>query len=260
MSLVLEKLTATGNDFLIVDNREDRQLDALSHAARSVWAKKLCDRHFGIGADGLVILEKSAQADLSWDFYNADGSPAEMCGNAARCVGCWHLGQNPGVKSFSLETAVGVIKIEALERNSFAIQMPHILESRFQQEIKMGSQSLAYSYIDSGVPHVVLKMPFQVPEELDKELAQKLRNHSDFKPRGANITFYSPLTDSQIRCVTFERGVEDFTLSCGTGAIAAGYVYFKEVKRGEIQVLVPGGTLTVKYLPQGPQLIGPAIK
>lgn len=233
--------------------------DEFATGGRSRFAQKICDRHFGVGADGLVIVENSSLADVKWDFYNSDGSVAEMCGNAARCIGRWaqlHLKMD----SVALQTAAGKVMINASANELFSVQMTPIQDFRFNQSFEYKSQHLQYTFVDTGVPHAVVKLNSlsQIREELD--WIRKLRTSPDVGPRGANVTLLRALSESEIQAVTFERGVEDFTLSCGTGAVAAAFAYYKEVKRGEIQVQVPGGRLTVKFLPQGPLLIGPAIK
>lgn len=262
MGFVYEKFTGTGNDFLIVDIRGrsadfDAQTQGLS---RSQWAQKLCNRNFGLGADGLVLLDTAQQGHLKWDFYNSDGSEAEMCGNAARCVGRWARIHLPAWESLQLETKAGNIHIQKASDDEFSIQMSPIHQAQFDQRLKIQDRDVVYHFVDSGVPHVVIQRESLDLIQSEKELARRLRSHAQFHPRGSNVTFYQKISDTHIRCISFERGVEDFTLSCGTGAVAAAYVHYKQSKHGVVNVDVPGGRLQVKFLPSAPILTGPAIK
>ncbi len=263
MSFVYEKFSGTGNDFLIVDIREQAaQFDAsLQGLGRAAWARKVCDRHFGLGADGLVLIEKSDSQDFKWDFYNSDGSSAEMCGNAARCVGRWIQIHHPEKQSSKIETLAGVIQIEATDKEEFLILMSPIQNASFGQTLKLENGSeVIFSFINSGVPHVVIQQNSVAPSDANRGLAKILRKHPQFGAAGSNVTFYKKSSESEIEAISFERGVEDFTLACGTGAVAAAFDLYKQTKRGEVRVTVPGGKLRVRFLGASPQLIGPAIK
>lgn len=266
MSFIYEKYCGTGNDFLIVDIRGKKE-NFEHHAqgmSRDVWAKKLCDRHFGLGADGLVLIENSESQDFKWDFYNSDGSSAEMCGNAARCVGKWAVQHASDIlknkKSVSVETLAGPISIEVTDQGLFQVKMSPIQKAEFKQKLLFDKQDIVYSFVDSGVPHAVIELNQLSDMEAKKPLARFLRNHSQFGAKGTNVTFYSRRSESEIDAVSFERGVEDFTLACGTGAVAAAYDLYKQTKRGEIKVHLPGGELQIRFLAASPLLIGPAIK
>lgn len=262
MSFVYEKYCGTGNDFLIVDIR-NREKDFSAHIlgnSRSLWAQKLCDRHFGLGADGLVIIENATREDIKWDFYNSDGSSAEMCGNAARCIGKWGSLHHPELKPLKVETLAGPIAVDLVDEGQFQVKMSPILKSEFRQQIALDDEIVNYSYVDSGVPHIVIKIQNIQQAYEKKKLARLLRQHKHFAPRGSNVTFYAEKSESEIDSISFERGVEDFTLACGTGAVAAAYVHYKENKRGEISVHLPGGDLKIRFLGTSPLLIGPAIK
>jgi diaminopimelate epimerase len=263
MSFLYEKFCGTGNDFLIVDIRgREKEFDAsLQGLSRAQWTAKICDRHFGLGADGLVLLQSSTDLNLKWDFYNSDGSAAEMCGNAARCVGKWaekHF-QNT---IFKVETLAGPIQIEKGEDGEFVVQMNPISRAEFQQRLDLPGfkTPVEFSFINSGVPHAVIKVSDLSDRETLRRTARALRSHVHFGPAGTNVTFYRNLSESQIEALSFERGVEDFTLSCGTGAVAAAFEFYKQNKRGEVRVRVPGGDLKVRFFSSSPQLIGPAIK
>lgn len=257
------KMSGTGNDFLIADLHSPEKMKLFKEftmgLSRAEVAKKLCDRHFGLGADGLVLLEKSEQADFGWDFYNADGSTAEMCGNAARCVGLWVHKNWQWERAFKFATQAGIITAQAHSPEQVEVTTTPIQSAEFEQKIRIFDQDIDYAFINSGVPHLVIRLDNGLSQvHKYKELASSLRHHPHFQPQGTNVTFYSPHSEKSIRAISFERGVENFTLSCGTGAVAAAYAQFKLTKNGEILVKVPGGDLTIAFMGKAPRLIGPA--
>lgn len=257
----LLKVTGAGNDFLILDLRNDHgSHGANSHAAmkmdRVAFAQAVCHRTNGIGADGFLVLESgSDQADFRWDFYNADGSNAEMCGNAARCVVLVAASSSPSV---TFETRAGVIEGRVLADGQVEVLMPAVKECQFQQsEAVLGTQ-LQFDFVNSGVPHAVVGLPAGRKIEEFRTTARALRSHPRFAAAGTNVTFYQWIGDGHIAVQTFERGVEDFTLACGTGAVAAAVVAFHHQSHLKtVTVKMPGGTLQVINGPR-PLLIGPA--
>ncbi len=245
-SLDIFKMTGAGNDFLIIDS-------ALPHGpSRSEMAKSLCDRHYGIGADGLVILKKNHHGHFRWDFYNSDGSKAEMCGNAARCVIRFLSDQTKTSGLIKVHTQDGHFEGECLPNGQVAVLVTPPKHMEFAISLNVDSEIVIGDQIWAGVPHFILR------REPDKELAKKVRRHAHFESHGTNVTFLSESDDQHIQAVTFERGVEDFTLACGTGAIAAGLSQF-HLRPGisSASVQMPGGVLTIE---KGPPLkqIGPA--
>jgi len=253
----LLKVTGAGNDFLILDLRKtDGAANGHSGMERMKVAQAVCHRTNGIGADGFLVLEPSSQADFRWDFYNADGSNAEMCGNAARCVVLvTSKGDTPPV---TIETRAGIIEGRVLADGQVEVQMPEVKDSQFQQsEAVLGTQ-LQFDFVNSGVPHAVVGLPSGRKFEEFGAAARALRSHPRFAAAGTNVTFYQPIGDAHISVQTFERGVEDFTLACGTGAVAAAIVAFhRQPQLKSITVKMPGGTLQVVNGIR-PLLIGPA--
>jgi diaminopimelate epimerase len=252
-SLSFAKATATGNDFIFMDAREpnfDQQLTmALGTTDRPQAVRRLCERHFGAGADGVVFLEppSSTGVDVSWDFYNNDGSTAEMCGNAARCFALYAHSLKVTQNNLRFATLAGTISASVLADGLVEVTMttPQLLH--LQHTFASGHLG---DLIDSGVPHIVLKVPVLKIDEAMRKQAQQLRFDAIAGVAGANVTFYQILEGQRIRSTTFERGVEDFTLSCGTGAVAAAVAFVQQLadrstKMEWITVEVPGGMVEV---------------
>lgn len=263
MTFNLYKLQGTGNDFLLFDARTPSSREALlKHAGCSSnveFVKKICDRHFGVGADGFIFIEPSLKYSLKWDFYNSDGSSAEMCGNAARCVAVWASQVAQFNNKNTLEAQCGTIELELLKEQYASILMTPITDAKLNQKLKLADHNLIYDFINSGVPHVVI-VSDDLQITIDKNLCSLIRNHSVFQPKGTNVTLYKELGLGKIQAISFERGVEDFTLSCGTGAVAAAYSYFsKNPSLQKVDVLVPGGELQVEFNDKKVYLKGPAI-
>ena len=266
------KMSATGNDFLFLNLLDLNTSGALKNQLnkREQLARKMCDRHFGLGADGLVFVEKdpSEKCDLKWDFYNSDGSTAEMCGNAARCMARYAPFKNLAPNKFSFLTAAGPILAESHQETASVTMTPPsefkdqtFMEYRqyYSQQIESGEEGLYYFQVDTGVPHVVINVQFLVQDQQTKEVAEFFQDHQLFQPQSTNVTFYSILYPDEIHSMTFERGVRDFTLSCGTGAVASAYIHYLSTQKNKIRVNVPGGTLYVDFSNVNqPILSGPA--
>ena len=232
-------------------------------------AKKLC-RHGDLStpsktADGLVILLKSPVCDFKWLFYNVDGSPAEMCGNAACCVTDYIFKKNllpAGKTSFTLETQTQTLTGELTNRQArvFLKQSKNI-KGPFEVDLK--GEKHNYMFIDSGVPHAVIPMKYwpDTPAQWErhKQQAQMLRNNTSHHKNGMNVTFYFPdyrpsaqAKKPRLFARSFERGVEDFTPACGTGALATAQIHrLRDKKLSLVLVQMPGGVLEVGFPPTG---------
>lgn len=251
------KASATGNDFLLIDLLNENFRRQWQHQfdsrPRGEWTREWCDRHQGLGADGLVILEPTPQADFKWDFYNSDGGGAEMCGNAARAVSLYvHL--THGKKRLTFLTRAGAVNATIHGPGDIEAELPAVSEAQWDQN----ASGTNYSFIRAGVPHAVISVPRLEPITGLLETAMKIKCESRFAKSGVNVTFVQNLTSDKIRSITFERGVEDFTLSCGTGAVAAAYSVVRGRENTPIEVQVPGGTLNVLWKNTRPHLRGPA--
>jgi diaminopimelate epimerase len=236
-SFRLLKMQATGNDFLILDGSK---FITPGLPERAEFAKRYCHRIYGFGADGLIFLEKTG-VHFSWDFYNSDGSQAAMCGNAARAVGRFLTEQSKSHEVI-FGTTVGQVTARKVtsESNLTTIEVEWELASTLARPVPWYSGQL----IDTGVAHVVVKVPSI--DDLVSLKAIGLDIKSKFRIEGMNVTFYTSQTSDSIKAVTFERGVEDFTLSCGTGALAAACVHLQG-ETMNCKVKVPGGSLEVTF-------------
>lgn len=232
-AIKFSKWQGTGNDFVILDNRDEKIGEPSAEMIRI-----LCDRRFGIGADGLMILNNNQIYDFSMNYYNSDGLEAEMCGNGGRCmIGFAHQLGIIGDETRFLASD-GLHKGKVLEDDKYIIQMIDLKEFRKTDK---------YYYLNTGVPHIVILVDNVDKVDVFNE-GRKLRNSTDFKPSGTNVNFVQKI-ESGIKMRTYERGVENETLSCGTGAVASAITSFLEfgLKNKKIKCLVPGGELTVCF-------------
>ena len=217
------KMVGTGNDFIVVDTiRHPRP--SLRVQWRSI-SRAVCDRHTGIGADGLLVLEPSRRADVRMRVFNPDGSEAQMCGNGARCVARYLHTSVTRKHPITLETMAGVLSATVRGRQ-VAIQMTDPTGVRLGLPMTVEGRTLRLSCVDTGVPHAVV--PVRQLEAVDvARTGRALRYHRAFAPRGANVNFIQPdpSRPGRIRIRTYERGVEEETLACGTGVAASAIVY-----------------------------------
>lgn len=244
------KMSAAGNDFIIVDNRRGT-LDV--HRGKET-AQRLCRRKLSVGADGLILIEASQTADFTWRFFNADGSEAEMCGNGGRCAARFaHLnGIAPPLLTF--ETLAGIVKAEVMgEVVKLQLPLPYNRTADFALELE--GEDYRVNSITVGVPHVVLFVE-DLPNVPVVELGRKIRFADRFKPAGTNVNFVSIRNDATIAIRTYERGVEDETLACGTGSVASALITSE--KRGitsPVSVLTQGGeVLSVHFTKEDQKL------
>ncbi len=220
------KMVGTGNDFVVVDAVRHPQ-PFLASQWRAI-SQAVCDRHTGIGADGLLVLERSRAADVKMRVFNPDGSEAQMCGNGARCVARYLTGQGSGRKGRSpitIETKAGIVQARA-QGNRVAIRMTDPTSLRLGLTLTAADQTFRLGCVNTGVPHAVV--PVKRLEAVDvTRIGRTLRCHRAFSPRGSNVNFIQadPRRLNRIRIRTYERGVEAETLACGTGVAASAVVF-----------------------------------
>jgi diaminopimelate epimerase len=236
MVLDFTKMNGAGNDFVLVDNRAQTVRLSPEQVVR------LCDRHRGVGADGVIVLRPcaSGKADWAWDFYNSDGGTGEMCGNGARCFARF-VRQRTGLnRDLTFETEAGIITAHFQEdRVTVSLTSPRDLRLDTQLPLSAGSQTV--HSLNTGVPHAVLFVP-DADQAMVQQLGPEIRRHPHFGPRGTNVNFVQVLGPGQIRVRTFERGVEGETLACGTGVTAAALIASRVHKFGSpVKVRVQGG-------------------
>ncbi len=265
MELAFTKMNGAGNDFILVDNRDGSLSDVLDPATIA----RLCDRHRGVGADGLLAVEPAENgATHRMRYYNADGGEAEMCGNGARCFARYAArldATSPDGVSF--ETIAGVISARLLGENvELAMSVPHSLADPV--DLTVDGAFASVHFLNTGVPHAVVFV--QDVETTDVvRIGSGLRRHEHFAPAGTNVNFAQVDPDGTgngIAIRTFERGVEDETLACGTGVVAGALVHHLVTDAvSPIPVRVRGGdTLTVGFTKTAPDtfanvtLTGPA--
>ena len=236
------KMQGCGNDFIIFDNRIDR----FTEEELAAMARHYCARRLSIGADGFMAVEESAAADFRMRFFNSDGSLGEMCGNGARCISRYGYENGLSGEQPRIETTAGLVTAERITKTEYRVHLnlPTVLEEREAEGYACGYVELG----DPGLPHCVVLM-----EDWDawdgnqlRELGRTLRFAMPF-PKGANVTFVKTLGEDHFKVRTFERGVEDFTLACGTGC---GSTVSVLTKRGlcsgrNVRLESDGGTLTV---------------
>lgn len=256
----LKLMAGTGNTFvmanLMTEVSKRELLNYFPSKSLCEIAKSLC-LHPMVDCDGAVFIVPSKEYDFKWLFYNRDGSEAEMCGNAARCVTLFAHDEKVVPLHCQFETLAGNIMGEILEDHKIKVQMPKIKDIQLNQMLKDNDVFTKFDYMDSGVPHCVIKVNSLEDMEDLRPLALQLRKPQYFSPRGANITFRVAFGTHRLKAVSFERGVEDFTEACGTGAVAAAYSHATENNSPSIvEVSMPGGELMVEFTKDFPYLIG----
>lgn len=215
------KMSGAGNDFIVIDHR----VALIPEAEQAGFAKQVCRRMFSVGADGLILIENSAVADFRWRFYNGDGSVAEMCGNGARCAARFASINGIAGSSMSFETLAGIIEAEICRNDNgddetVRLRMTTPCDFRVNLPVTLAGQEKILSFVNSGVPHAVLFM--EAEEDVPvREWGRIVRFHPLFQPAGTNVNFVQKLAENTFRVRTYERGVEDETMACGTGAVAS---------------------------------------
>jgi diaminopimelate epimerase len=241
------KFQATGNDFVIIDNRDGKNSLTKEEVVR------LCDRKFGVGADGLMLIEKDSSSDFNLVYYNADGS-ASLCGNGSRAavVMASRLGIINGKTKFNAYD--GLHEADILSNGQVRLKMNKV------QEVKKAGEDL---FINTGSPHLIRFVKDAKSYPVFEE-GKKIRYSEEFKPGGTNANFVELLSDNTIYVRTYERGVENETLSCGTGVTASALAASFRGYSSPVNIKTLGGDLQVEFKASQPgsfdeiYLIGPA--
>jgi diaminopimelate epimerase len=227
------KYQGTGNDFVILDNRNWSYTSLTKERIRL-----LCDRHVGIGADGLMLLNPHPGFDFEMKYYNADGGESTMCGNGGRCLVKFAYDQG----------------INKAEYNFIAVDGPHLAEIDDQGIVSLKMRNVpgirenhGDFVLDTGSPHYI-KMVSEVMDLDVYDKGMEIRYSSEYAKDGINVNFVEQKRPDEIIVRTYERGVEDETLSCGTGVTASALAcYHNEVGYNYVKVITPGGKLTVRF-------------
>ena len=236
-------MSGSGNDFIIIDNR-DKIVDETNLPN---FIAKACRRKMSVGADGFILVENTDTADFKWRFYNSDGSVAEMCGNGARCVARFAYLNGIAGPDMLFETQAGIVYAQ-VAGDSVKVKMTDPLDLRMDYSIELKNSSLSISSVTTGVPHAVIVKDMIEDAEVI-QAGREIRFHDMFAPAGANVNFVCHLKDNIIEIRTYERGVEDETLACGTGAVASAIIMARKMKvKSPVYVLTrSGGYLKIFY-------------
>lgn len=212
------KLQGTGNDFILIDNRRG----ILKGQNLKALAMKVCNRHYSVGADGLIVIVPSREADFKWRFFNADGSEAEMCGNGARCAARFAHERKIAKKDMEFETLAGIIQAQVKPR-SVKVQLTDAGGQKMNISVPLTNDQRMGHFINTGVPHLVYLSKDLENEDVE-HIGRTTRYHELFKPAGTNVNFIQIQGRHKLRIRTYERGVEAETLACGTGSVAAALI------------------------------------
>jgi len=215
--LKFTKMNGTGNDFIIIDNRDLR----IPKTEMAGLAKRLCHRQFSVGADGMIFIENSEAADFRWQFYNGDGSEAEMCGNGARCAARYAFVRGIAPALMQFETIAGLIEARMVG-NNVKIRLTPPSDIILSRSIEIDGKEREIHSINTGVPHIVHFVENNSVTPV-KKWGSLIRHHRLFEPAGTNVNFVQ-MPDRELHVRTYERGVEDETLACGTGAVASALI------------------------------------
>ncbi len=241
------KMTGSGNDFILIDNRNS----ILSGTEYRELARMACRRKYSAGADGLIIIENDNEVDFRWRFFNADGSEAEMCGNGGRCAARFaYLKGIVDRPQLSFRTLAGIISAEVKD-TKVKLEMTTPAQIELDFYLDLDNKKMRCNFVNTGVPHVVVFL--DNAEQLEHfevvEIGRKIRFHDRFQPAGTNVNFVVRTDNHSMIIRTYERGVEDETLACGTGSIAGAVI---GASRGLVESPVKlttrsGETLTIYF-------------
>ncbi len=233
MKIKFDKYQGAGNDFILIDNRENILTGITNQRVR-----QMCDRHFGIGADGMMLLNSKEGFDFEMVYFNADGMEGSMCGNGGRCITQFASTLGIKKKEYLFSATDGIHKAQISLDKEIKLQMNNVTNIDF---------SLDHYVLDTGSPHYIKFVTgikdFDVVTE-----GRKIRNSKEFAKKGINVNFVEILSDDKIFVRTYERGVEDETLSCGTGVTASALVAaHNDNGFNRVEIKTKGGDLSVEF-------------
>lgn len=249
------KMSASGNDFIIIDNRDGKVYDSFEDL--NEFIVKICRRHHSVGADGLILIEKSKSHDFRWRFFNADSSEAEMCGNGGRCAARFAYVNGIAAESMTFETLAGIIKAEIQDKR-VKLQLTAPTDLRLDYPVGLEDKEIFLSSVNTGVPHAVLLV-----DDVDympvEELGRLVRYHKVFGAKGTNVDFAQVIDRQNVKIRTYERGVEGETYACGTGAVATGVILReKDLLESPVNIITKGGETLKVYINEEVYLEGDA--
>lgn len=257
MEIPFYKMQGAANDFIVINNKKL----GFSQEKLVQLTKQICRPHFSLGSDALMVLDQArAGGDLRMRFFNADGTEAEMCGNGVRCLARFAYEEKLAGRDMVIETLAGKVRCWRLSKRQYKVQMNRPTVTKWDQPYKAGKIAVDYIELgDPGVPHLVVSYQglAKTPLKDLRELASSLRSW-DLLPKGANVNFCEVTASDEVILRTFERGVEDFTLACGTGAVSTAYTLLHKGKINSetVRLHTLGGLLQVLYKEGQLYLIG----
>ena len=213
------KMNGSGNDFILIDNRNGQIKDE----KMGLLVERACRRRESVGADGVIFVIESDRYDFGWRFFNADGGEVEMCGNGGRCVSRFAFLNGIAGPKMIFETLAGPISAE-VKGSMVKVLMPKPTGISMDLDLERQQGWVSVDFINTGVPHVVVNIENLFDHHLVKEQGRTIRYHPHFSPEGTNANFMKIIGPNELEIRTYERGVEDETLACGTGAIACALV------------------------------------
>ncbi len=238
-TLKFSKMHGSGNDFILIDNRNY----IISPKSASDLAITICQRKLGIGADGLILIEPPTLegSHFKWRFLNSDGSMADMCGNGGRCAARFAFITGIAPESMTFETGAGLITAQILPEHRVKLKLPNPSNISMDNELLIKDQEFTLHSINTGVPHAIC-----ITDTLNTvpvtELGRTIRFHEKFQPEGTNVNFVCVQDKHTIKIRTYERGVEDETLACGTGSVAGAIITaIKGLTQSPVEVETQGG-------------------
>lgn len=242
MNIPFWKMHGASNDFVLVDDR--RETFPVNDRK---WIAHIGARRTGVGCEGIILIQPSKKSDFRMRFFNPDGSEVEMCGNGARCVArlAFEIGAAPA--TMTIETIAGKLRAEA-RGDTVKLWMTNPKDWRLNRKLQVEEASLGYSFVNSGVPHAVVLVDNLKAFDV-KKFGALIRYHKDFAPAGTNANFVTVTGPDSLAIRTYERGVEDETLACGTGMTAAGLIAGKlGLCKGPVKITCASGdTLEIGF-------------
>lgn len=243
MGVAFTKMSGSGNDFIVIDNR----VTVVQDDNKREFARKACAVKTSVGADGVIFIENSDKADFRWDFYNADGSSAEMCGNGGRCVARYAFERGIAPRELTFETTAGIISAVV---DGVMVRIKLTAPKDLKQAVNVELDGVQYSVdsLNTGVPHAIVYSDDVSAMDVCK-IGRGIRRHAAFAPAGTNVDFVQKTGDRSLKVRTYERGVEDETLACGTGVVASVLLACKKgIVSAPVEVETQGGeTLKVDF-------------